>query len=272
MRQALKWTGVFVGLTMVFAAGLAVWRGVELALQFLAGYVIELSLSLDNVFAIALIFDYFAVPDTQRPRVLRWGILGAIVMRGLMIVAGAALLQRFHWFLYVLGGFLVFTSVKWGLSKRDIVQPGSNPVVRLVRRFFPVTAEFEGGNFFSVVNHRRALTPLALALVMVETADIFFAVDSVPAIFSVTQDPFIVFSSNVFAILGLRSLYFLLAGAMQYFRYLKPGLACVLAFIGGKMLLSYWWPLPTIWSLAGVGLILGASVVFSMLAAKKERR
>jgi tellurite resistance protein TerC len=243
---------------------------VELALQFLTGYIIELSLSMDNVFAIALIFDYFAVPAELRHRVLGWGILGAVVMRGVMIGAGAALLQHFHWFLYALGLFLVFTGVKWGFSKQALTQPGNNSIVRFARKLFPVTAGFEGRNFFGSLNGRRALTPLALALLVVETTDILFAVDSIPAIFSVTQNPYIVFSSNIFAILGLRSLYFVLVGAIQYFRYLKPGLACVLVFIGGKMLLSYWWPLPTIWSLAGVGLILGAAVTLSILKAERN--
>ena len=272
MRQALKWSGLFLGLTLLCAAGLAAWRGAELALQFLTGYVIELSLSLDNVFAIALIFDYFAVPAEHRTGVLRWGIFGAVLMRGLMIFVGAELLQRFHWLFYVLGAFLVFTGVKWGFSKRDIVQPENNAIVRWARRFFPVTAGFERGNFFGLVDGRRALTPLALALLMVETTDIVFAADSIPAIFSVTQNPLIVFASNIFAILGLRSLYFVLAGAMQYFRYLKPGLACVLAFIGLKMLASRWWSLPTGWSLIGVGLILGFSMAYSVFMAKRGNR
>ncbi len=259
-----------LGLTLLFAAGLAAWRGVEVALEFLTGYFIEWSLSLDNVFAIALIFDYFAVPDKDRPRILSWGLFGAIAMRGLMIVLGAELVQRFHWLLYALGGFLIFTAVKWGFSKGESVRPENNPVIRLARKFFPVTADFEGGRFFGLVGGRRALTPLALALLMVETTDIVFAVDSVPAIFSVTQDPFVVFTSNIFAILGLRSLYFILVDAMHYFRFLKPGLACVLAFIGGKMLLAYWWTLPTVWSLVGVGLILGVAMLLSVIAKKRE--
>jgi len=271
MRRALKRSGVYFGLALLFAAVLAAWKGTELALEFLTGYVIELSLSMDNVFAIALIFDYFMVPNEQRSRVLQWGILGAIVMRGLMIGVGAALIQTFHWFIYALGAFLLFTGIKWALSKSAILEQKDNAVVRLARRLFPVTAGFEGRRFLGRVDGRRALTPLALALLMVETTDIVFAVDSIPAIFAVTQNPFIVFTSNIFAILGLRSLYFVLVGAMRYFRYLKPGLACVLAFIGAKMLLSRWWTLPTAWSLAGVGAILGGAVVLSILSNPKAR-
>ncbi|HWD19630.1 MAG TPA: TerC/Alx family metal homeostasis membrane protein [Verrucomicrobiae bacterium] len=272
MREALKASGLCFGLMLLFAGGLAVWRGSEWSLQFLTGYVIELSLSMDNVFAIALIFDYFVVPEEHRSRVLRWGILGAVLMRGLMIGVGAALIQSFHWFLYILGLFLLYTGVKWLVSKGEIMRPQDNGVVRFARKMFPVTAGFEGGRFLSQVNGRRALTPLALALLMVETTDLVFAVDSVPAIFSVTQNAFIVFTSNIFAILGLRSLYFVLVGAMKYFRYLRPGLACVLAFIGAKMLLAHWWALPTVWSLVGVGLILGSAMALSAVAAWRERR
>jgi len=263
MGQALKRTGALIGLTLLFAAGLAAWRGAEDALQFLAGYVIELSLSMDNVFAIALIFNYFAVPPEFRHRALNWGILGAVAMRSTIILAGAALVERFHWLLYAMGAFLLFTGVKWAVARGDPVRLRDNAVVRGARRLFPVTSGFEGGKFFARVNGRRALTPLFLALLMVETTDILFAVDSIPAVFAVTQNAFIIITSNLFAILGLRSLYFVLVGAMGRFRHLKRGLACVLIFVGAKMLLAYWWHLPTGWSLFGVAVILGGSMLLS---------
>lgn len=263
MRKALQRTGVLILLTLLFAGVVAVWWGFEDALQFLTGYVIELSLSMDNVFAIALIFDYFAVPGPFRARALQWGVAGAIVMRAVIIVVGTALVEKFHWTLYLMGAFLLFTGVKWALAKGPLVRPRDNLVVRAARRWFPVTPGFEDGRFFGRVGGRRALTPLFLAVLLVETSDILFAMDSIPAVFAVTQDPFIVLTSNIAAILGLRSLYFVLVGAMDRFRHLKRGLACVLIFIGGKMLAAHWWKLPTGWSLAGVALILGASMAMS---------
>ncbi len=236
-REALGWSVVWFTLAMAFALGLVPTRGREDALEFVTGYLVELSLSMDNVFVIALLFAYFRVPAQYQHRVLFWGILGALVMRGAMIGAGVALIHRFHWMLYVFGGFLVFTGIKMMVVDDEGVHPERNPVLRLARRFFPVTTEFEGDRFFTRLNGRRALTPLALVLLLVETTDLIFALDSIPAIFSVTQKGFIIFTSNVFAILGLRSLYFLLAGAIAAFRYLKIGLSIVLIFIGAKMLL-----------------------------------
>ncbi len=270
MGQALKRTGALVGLTLLFAAAVAAWRGLEDALQFLAGYVIELSLSMDNVFAIALIFDYFTVPTELRHRALNWGILGAVAMRSAMILAGAALVQRFHWLLYAMGAFLWFTGVKWAFARGEVVRPRDNAVVRVARRLFPVTNGFGDGKFFERMDGRRALTPLFLALLMVETTDILFAADSIPAVFAVTQNAFIILTSNLFAILGLRSLYFVLVGAMGRFRHLKRGLACVLIFVGAKMLLAFWWRLPTGWSLFGVAVILGGSIALSGRAPAKE--
>ena len=236
-REALGWSVVWFTLAMAFALGLVPTRGREDALEFVTGYLVELSLSMDNVFVIALLFAYFRVPAQYQHRVLFWGILGALVMRGAMIGAGVALIHRFHWMLYVFGGFLVFTGIKMMVVDDEGVHPERNPVLRLARRFFPVTTEFEGDRFFTRLNGRRALTPLALVLLLVETTDLIFALDSIPAIFSVTQKGFIIFTSNVLAILGLRSLYFLLAGAIAAFRYLKIGLSIVLIFIGAKMLL-----------------------------------
>ena len=236
-REALGWSVVWMTLALGFAIGLVPTRGREDALEFVTGYLVELSLSMDNVFVIALVFAYFRVPNQYQHRVLFWGILGAMVMRGAMIGLGVVLIQRFHWILYVFGGFLVFTGLKMMVVEDEGVHPERNPILRLAQRFFPVTTEFEGDRFFTRLNGRRALTPLALVLILVETSDLIFALDSIPAIFSVTQKGFIVFTSNVFAMLGLRSLYFLLAGAIAAFRYLKTGLSIVLIFIGIRMLL-----------------------------------
>ncbi len=236
-KEALIWTFIWFAVAMLFAVGLGEWRGSEIAVQFVTGYIVELSLSMDNVFVIALIFTYFAIPLVFQHRILFWGILGALVMRGFMIGVGASLIQHFHWMLYFFGGFLVLTGIKMVFSSDDEVHPEKNIFVRIARKFFPISKDFEGLKFVTRVNGRRALTPLALVLVMVETTDLIFAVDSIPAIFAVTQDAFVVFTSNVFAILGLRSLYFVLANAIGYFRYLKLGLSVVLVFIGGKMLL-----------------------------------
>jgi len=235
-KEALCWTAVWFTMAMLFAFAVLKMRGREEAIEFVTGYVIEYALSMDNVFVIALIFSYFRVPSQYQHRVLFWGIMGALIMRGVMIGAGAALIARFHWILYVMGAFLVVSGIKMMLVADEGVHPEKNPVLRLARKLFPVTHEFEGQRFTTVLDGRKALTPLALVLVMVETTDLVFALDSIPAIFAVTKKPFIVFTSNVFAILGLRSLYFLLAGAIRYFRHLKTGLSVVLVFIGVKML------------------------------------
>lgn len=240
VREAMGWSFLWFSLAMAFAGLIKATRPRGEAIEFVTGYLIELSLSMDNVFVIALILAYFRVPKEQQHRVLFWGILGALFMRGAMIGLGAALIRQFHWMLYVMGGFLVFTGIKMLFVDDDGVHPEKNLFIRLAKKFFPVSHDFDGQHFVTQLNGRRALTPLALVLVMVETTDLIFAVDSIPAIFAVTQNTFIVFTSNVFAILGLRSLYFLLAGAIGYFRYLKVGLAIVLAFIGVKMLLGIW--------------------------------
>ena len=278
-KEALAWTLLWFTMAMLFAGAMAHWRGREEAVQFTAGYIIELSLSLDNVLVIALIFSWFHVPQQFQHRLLFWGIIGALLMRGVMIAIGAALIHEFAWVLYAFGGLLVFAGVKMLLTGEKLVQPEKNPALRLARKLFPVTHDFAGGKFFTRLDGRFALTPMALVLLLVETTDLIFAVDSVPAVFSVTRQAFIVFTSNVFAILGLRSLYFVLAGALNYFRYLKIGLAIVLLFIGTKMLLephgpsSLWFQLqiPTGVSLLVVAAILSIAIVLSVIAARREK-
>jgi tellurite resistance protein TerC len=267
-REALLWSGVWLLFALGFACLLAQWRGREESLQFLTGYLVEFSLSLDNLLAMAVIFTSFGVAADQQHRVLSWGIVGALLMRGLMIGAGAVLLQSFHWLLYIMGLFLVVTGLRWAFSKPAQARPQNNPVIRFARKLFPVSAGFDGGRFVTTAAGRRVLTPLALVLLAVETTDLVFALDSIPAIFSVTQDAFIVFTSNVFAILGLRSLYFVLVGAMRSFRYLRTGLACVLVVIGLKMLGARWWSAPTSLSLGIVAVIVAVALVCSILAAR----
>jgi tellurite resistance protein TerC len=269
-KEAIAWTTVWVCMACLFTLVLWQWRGQQEAIEFFTGYVIELSLSMDNVFVIALIFCYFQVPSQYQHRVLFWGILGALVMRGLMIGAGTAVVASFHWTLYVFGAFLIYSGIKMPLVGDEGVQPEKNPVLRLVRRFFPVAHYFDKHHFITRLNGRWALTPLALTLVMVETADLIFALDSIPAIFAVTTKPFIVFTSNVFAILGLRSLYFLLAGAIAYFGFLKYGLSVVLVFIGAKMLLEKWVHIPTPLALGTVAGIIAASILFSVWRMRRQ--
>jgi tellurite resistance protein TerC len=275
-REALGWTFIWFLAAMLFAWTVAPrmvdnW-GPQQTNEFVTGYILELSLSMDNVFVIALIFSYFGVPPQFQHRVLFWGIFGALVMRGLMIWIGVELVQKFEWALYILGAFLVVTGIKMTFGGEAEVHPEKNLMIRLVRKFLPVTAQYDGSHFLTKLNGRTALTPLALVLVMVETTDLIFAVDSIPAIFGVTTNPYVIFTSNVFAILGLRSLYFVLAGAISLFRYLKYGLALVLTYIGVKMLVVKWWHIPTGWSLAVVVGIILLSVIASLLAAWWEKR
>ncbi|NBV21722.1 MAG: TerC family protein [Proteobacteria bacterium] len=271
-REALGWTAFWLVLALGFAGVVQAFRPRGEAIEFVTGYVIELSLSMDNIFVIALIFAYFRVPLAQQHRVLFWGILGALVMRGVMIGLGAALIKQFHWLLYVMGGFLLFTGVRMLFVDQDGVHPERNPFIRLARKFFPVSQEFDGQHFVTRLDGRLALTPLALVLVMVETTDLLFAVDSLPAIFAVTQNTFIVFTSNIFAILGLRSLYVVLAGAIGYFRLLKIGLSVVLIFIGVKMLLVIWEViLPAGLSLGVVVTLISLSIGASIWEARRKR-
>lgn len=271
-REALAWSTVWFVLALLFATALIPLRGREEATEFVTGYLIELSLSMDNVFVIALIFSYFRVPTEHQHRVLFWGILGALLLRGLLIWLGAELVAHFQWTLYVFGAFLLFTGVKMLFVDDEGVHPEKNPVIRLAKKCFPVAHELDGERFFTRRQGRLFLTPLALVLVMVETTDLVFALDSIPAIFAVTQKAFLVFTSNVFAILGLRSLYFVLAGAIRYFRHLKYGLSLVLVFIGAKMLAEKWVHLPTLWSLVIVVTILLSAVAASLIAARREKK
>jgi tellurite resistance protein TerC len=271
IKEAVFWSVVWFMLALLFACGLDYWRGREESLQFLTAYLIESTLSLDNLFAIALIFAAFGVAPALQHRVLHWGIVGALLMRGLMIGAGAALLHSFHWLLFVMGAFLVVTGFRWALARQQAVQPERNPVIRLARKLFPVSPDFDGAKFLTTLHGRRALTPLALVLLTVETTDLVFAMDSIPAIFAVTQNAFLVFTSNMFAILGLRSLYFVLAGAMQHFRYLRVGLAGVLILIGIKMLAAHWFIVRAGPSLAIMAALLSLSIAGSILATRRER-
>jgi tellurite resistance protein TerC len=265
LKEAAAWSAVWVALALAFNAGVYAWFGPQRALEFTTGYLIEKALSVDNVFVFVVIFTAFSVPATYQHRVLFWGVLGALVMRAAFILAGGAFLQRFHWAIYVFGAILAITGVKLLVQRNRETHPERNPVVRWFQRIFPVTQEFAGGKFTVVRNGRRYATPLLLALVAVEVTDLIFAVDSVPAIFAITWDPFIVFTSNIFAILGLRSLYFLLAGVITRFVYLKVGLSFVLIFVGAKMLLMDVYKVPIAASLAIIAGLLGLSVVASLL-------
>jgi tellurite resistance protein TerC len=249
------------------------WHGERepshVALEFLTGYLIEKALSVDNLFVFALIFTMFAVPGKYQHRVLFWGVLGALVMRGVFIGAGAALLERFHWLIYVMGAFLIFTGIKLAVQKETEIHPERNPLVRFFSKLFPVTKTYHGESFFVRTNGALAATPLFIVLLIVESTDVVFAVDSIPAIFAVTRDPFLVYTSNVFAILGLRSLYFLLAGALDKFHYLKPALAVILSFVGLKMLVSNFVKVPVGVSLGVIAGLLAVAVIASLLRAKK---
>ncbi len=283
-KEAIGWTALWVTLSFTFGIFIAPaiipgWERPD-TIEFVTGYVIELSLSMDNVFVIALIFTYFRVPLQFQHRVLFWGIMGALVMRGVMIAAGAAIIKQFSWTLYLFGVFLVFTGIRMLFVSDEGVHPEKNPVFRLAKKMFPVTTEFHGQKFTLREAGRLVLTPLALVLVMIETTDLIFALDSIPAIFAITTKPFIVFTSNVFAILGLRSLYFVLAGAIDYFRYLKVGLSMVLIFIGVKMLLAphgeetHWFQvkISSNVSLIVVAAIIVISVIASVVAGRREKK
>jgi tellurite resistance protein TerC len=266
MKEALIWCGVWVTLALSFGALLWQWRGAEPAQQFLAGYLIELCLSVDNVFVFILVFAYFKVEPRYQHRVLFWGIIGAVLMRAVFIIVGVEVIERFHWVLYIFGAFLVYTGVKMGLpSKEAEVDPEHNFAVKLFRRFYPVAPHNDRGRFFTVHNGRRMATPLFIVLIVIETTDLVFALDSLPAVLAITKDSFIALTSNIFAILGLRSLYFALSGIMGLFRFLKVGLSVILVFIGVKMLIEHWLKISTGTSLAVIGGVLTASILMSVL-------
>jgi len=270
IREALIWSGVWIGLALIFNLGVYHWFGEEKALEFLTGYLIEKALSVDNLFVFLVLFSYFAVPRDDQHRVLFWGVIGALVMRAAFIAAGAALIARFHWILYGFGALLVLTGIKLLAKQDNEVHPERNPVVRLFRRFVPSTSQYRGHHFVVRENGRLLATPLLLVLAVVEATDLIFAVDSIPAVFAITTDPFIVYTSNIFAILGLRSLFFLLAGVMGRFRYLKVGLALVLTFVGVKMLIMDWWKIPIGVSLGTVAALIGGSVVASLVVSRDK--
>ena len=269
-REALVWTLIWVSLALAFAAGLFFLYGHHVALTFLTGYVIEEALSVDNIFVIVLIFDYFAVPKAFQHRVLFYGIVGALIMRGLFIGLGTVLLARFQWIIYVFGALLVVTGVRMALKQDEEFEGEGNPIVRFVRRLLPMTADYHGKHFFTIENGRRVATPLVLVLVLVEFTDLIFAIDSIPAIFGVTRDPFIVFTSNIFAVLGLRTLYFLLAAVVDRFYLLKYGLAAILTFVGVKMIVEHWVHIDILLSLGIVLALLFASIVASLIWPQRE--
>ena len=264
MREAATWSAVWIAMGLSFGALIWAWGGPSAGGEYLAGYLIEKSLSVDNIFVFALIFSYFAVPVAYQHRVLFWGIFGALVFRAIFIGAGAALLEQFHWMIYLFGGFLVLTGIKMARHKDIEVHPEHNPLLRLLRRVMPITRDYHGQRFFAREAGRRVATPMLAVLVIIETTDIIFAVDSIPAIFAITREPFIVFTSNAFAILGLRALYFLLAGMIGRFTYLKTGLAAILVFVGAKMLISDLYKIPVWASLAAIALTLTAAIVASL--------
>ncbi len=278
VREATIWSIVWISLALLFNAAIYYFQGTEQALAFFAGYLLEYSLSVDNIFVFVLIFSYFSVPAAYQHRILFWGILTAVVLRGSMILLGAALLSRFEFLITIFGAFLVYTAIQMAKGEEASVEVESNPLVSLLRRFMPITDGYRGQHFMIVEAGRRMATPLLIVLLIVESTDLVFAVDSIPAIFGITTDSFIVFTSNIFAILGLRSLYFLLAGVIDKFHYLQIGLSIVLGFVGSKMLVesisdyTMVHPIhfPIQWSLAFIGLVLATAVVTSLLFPKVE--
>ena len=271
-REALSWTLVWVGLALAFNLGVWYFMGPAKALEFFTGYIIEESLSVDNLFVFIMIFSYFHVSRAQQPKILKWGIIGALVMRGIFIVVGIELIERFHWMVYIFGAVLIYTGFKMAFGGDEEVHPENNPLVKLVRRFMPITRRTYGDHFFIKRRGIWAATPLFLTLVVVESSDVIFAVDSIPAVLAVTHAPFIVYSSNVFAIMGLRSLYYLLAHVMEMFSYLKLGVSVILAFVGAKMLLVDLVEIPLLLSLGVIVGTLTISILTSVLLAKKPHR
>jgi len=273
MGEALRWSGSLVVLALLFGLFLLLREGAGKALEFYTGYIIELSLSVDNLFVFILVFQYFGVPSELQPRVLKWGILGAIIMRLIMILAGAVLLQKFDWIIWVFGAILIVTGIRMFAAQEQRIEPERNPVVKLARRVLPFTDSYSGQHFF-VRSMRGGLmaTPLLLVLLVIEWTDLVFAIDSIPAVFAVTRDPFIVYSSNIFAILGLRALFFVLAGMMDKFEYLKPGIATILVFVGIKMAISYWVHIPILISLAVIVGVLTLATVASLVKLRRLER
>jgi tellurite resistance protein TerC len=269
VKEALTWTAVWIAFAMLFNLFVYHYFDKEKALEFFTAYVVEKSLSIDNIFVIIMIFSYFRVPDAYQHKVLFWGIFGALVMRVIFIFAGIELIHKFHWLIYVFGGFLIFTGARMLFGEDKPLYPEKNPMVKFVRRMFPVTESFEGDKFFVKRNHRTWATPLFIVVMLIEGTDLIFAVDSIPAIISISDDTFIVYTSNVFAILGLRSLYFALAGIEKYFTYLKYGLATILVFVGVKMVIVDFYKIPIELSLIVIAFLLAISMIASVILKKK---
>ena len=270
IKEAMIWTGVWVTLAMCFNGLIYYWQGEVKALEFFTGYVIEKALSVDNIFVFVLIFSYFKIPAIHQHKILFWGIIGALIMRAAFIFAGVALLEKFHWTIYVFGAILIYTGYKMLTQKEIIIEPEKNPLIKLFRRVMPVTNELHSSKFFVKQDGKRFATPLFLVLLLIETTDLIFAADSIPAILAITQDHFIVYTSNVFAILGLRSLYFALARMIDKFRYLSKGLALILIFVGLKMLLVDFYKLPIQIALLVIVIILALSIATSLMTDKKQ--
>lgn len=285
IREALGWSAFWICLGLLFSLAIYYiyehhWldigdlkadniSGQKALFEYLTGYIIEKSLSLDNIFVIALIFEYFKIPLIYQHRVLFWGIVGALLLRGIMISAGAIMISQFTWTVYVFGLFLIFTAIKMLISGDEKIDPDKNPIYKIVKKFYKITDKIDGMHFFAKVDGKKAVTPLFIALIIVESSDVLFAVDSIPAIFAVTKEPFIVFTSNIFAILGLRSLYFALAAMIQKFRYLKISLVFILSYVGVKMVLSHHYPIPSWVSLIFIAVILAVGIIASMIRSKK---
>jgi len=271
IREALIWSAVWISLALIFNYGIFIFMGKEKAIEFLTGYVIEKSLSIDNLFVFIMVFTYFNVEPKYQHKILFWGILGALIMRAIFIFAGVALISMFHWIIYVFGGFLIFTGVKMLFHKDEKLNPNKNPLVIIFKKFFPVTEEMHGSKFFVKINARTVATPLFIVLLVIEFTDLIFAVDSIPAILAISKDTFIIFTSNVFAILGLRALYFALAGITKYFYYLKYGLSAILVFVGIKMIMAEFYKIPIVYSLLSILGILLISILFSIVFPKNDK-
>lgn len=269
VREALAWTGFWIVLALMFNAGVYYFEGTQKALEFLTAYLIEKSLSVDNIFVFLMVFSYFGIPSKYQHRVLFWGIIGALIMRAAFILVGVALIERIHWIIYVFGAFLIFIGIKMALEKEKEIHPEKNPVLKYFRKIMPVTKEFVGHDFFTKKGTRWAATPLFVVLLVIESTDVVFAVDSIPAVLAISHDPFIVYTSNVFAILGLRALYFAIAGVMQLFHYLNYGLAFILVFVGIKMILADFYKLPVSVALGVIAGVLAISVIASLMFPKK---
>ncbi len=271
VKEALIWTGVWIVLALLFGVGIYYYMGSDTALDYYTGYLIEKSLSVDNIFVFLLVFSYFNVPAKYQHKVLFWGIFGALVMRFIFIFTGVALIERFHWIIYVFGAFLIFTGIKLAFEKDKEIHPERNPVLKLVRKFFPTTKGYHGSNFFIRRGGKLIATPMFIVLIVIETTDLIFAIDSIPAILAITRDEFIVYSSNAFAILGLRALYFAVSGIMRLFHYLHYGLSSILVFVGIKMLIEEFYHIPTPYALGFIALALTISIIASIINPKEEQ-